>query len=260
MTDQGLAHDGRFSGQVAIVTGSARGIGRATATRLASEGATVVINDIDEPGIADAIASMAGLSGRAVPGPADVTSEDEINALAAQIIAEHGRIDIVVNNAGGMKPGSRWSTVQDTTLADWNDFLALNLTSAFLLSRAALPSMLANGFGRIVCVSSISGEYGQHTGSAYAAAKAGLPAFVASLAKEVGARGIGVNGIIVGNAPHPTRTPERQALLDGWVHLGRVGAYEEFAAAIAFLCSSDASYLSGTMMPIDGGFHRFNLL
>jgi NAD(P)-dependent dehydrogenase (short-subunit alcohol dehydrogenase family) len=250
----------RFTDQVAIITGSAQGVGRATATRLASEGATVVINDINEPGIEDTVASIGANGGKAVPGLADVTSEAQVNALIERVIADHGRIDILVNNAGGIMPGSRWVTVQETTRKEWDDFLALNLTSGFLFSRAVLPTMLAQSSGRIAFVSSISGDNGQRAGAGYAAAKAGLTGLVASLAKEVGGNGIGVNGIIIGNAPHPSRTPERQVLLDQWVNLGRVGAYEEFAAAIAFLCSTDASYLSGTMMPIDGGFHRFNML
>ncbi len=159
-----------------------------------------------------------------------------------------------------MLPGSAWSTVEQCSLADWNSFLALNLTGAFLLSRAVLPSMLARGRGHIVSVSSISGVYGQVAGSAYAAAKAGLTGLTASLAKEVATRGINVNGIVVGNAPFPGRDPARQDLLDSWVHVRRVGRHAEFAAAIAFLCSEDASYLSGVMMPVDGGFHRFTML
>jgi NAD(P)-dependent dehydrogenase (short-subunit alcohol dehydrogenase family) len=251
---------GRFSGRVALVTGSGRGIGRATATRLVSEGATVVVNDIDEAAIADACASMRDLAGRAVPGRADVTAEDEVTALVERITVDHGGVDILVNNAGGIMPGSRWCLVEDMARREWDDFLALNLTAAFLFSRAVLPSMLARGWGRIVCVSSISGDNGQRAGAAYAAAKAGLTGLVASLAKEVGPRGVGVNGIVVGNAPHPSRTADRQELLDGWVHLARVGRYDEFAAAITFLCSDDASYLSGAMVPVDGGFSRFNLL
>jgi NAD(P)-dependent dehydrogenase (short-subunit alcohol dehydrogenase family) len=252
--------DGRFAGQVAIVTGSGRGIGRATAARLVGEGATVVVNDVDDAAVADTVGALAGGPGVAVPGLADVTSEPDVAAMVSSTLADHGRIDVLVNNAGGAPPGAAWSTVQDTTREDWDGFLALNLTSAFLCSRAVLPAMLERGYGRIVCVSSISGDNGQRAGAGYAAAKAGLTGLVASLAKEVGARGIGVNGVVLGNAPHPTRTPERQAVLDGWVHLGRVGRYEEFAGAVAFLCSEDASYLSGSMVAVDGGFHRFNQL
>ena len=250
----------RFENKVAIVTGGAGGIGRATAQRFASEGATVVINDVDDERIADAIASLSGLPGRAVAGRADVTSEDEVGALVDSVVRDHGGIDILINNAGGMLPGAKWSTVAECSLADWNSFLALNLTGPFLMARAVLPSMLARGRGHIVSVSSISAVNGQIAGSAYAAAKAGLTGLTASLAKEVAAKGINVNGIIIGNAPFPNRDPERQALLDSWVHVGRVGQRSEFAAVIAFLCSEDGSYLSGTMVPVDGGFHRFNLL
>jgi NAD(P)-dependent dehydrogenase (short-subunit alcohol dehydrogenase family) len=120
--------------------------------------------------------------------------------------------------------------------------------------------MLAAGRGHIVSVGSISGTNGQRAGAGYAAAKAGLVALVASIAKETAAQGVSCNGIIVGNAPFPGRTQERQAELDSYVHLGRAGHHSEFAAAIAFLCSEDSSYLSGAVIPVDGGFHRFNTL
>lgn len=250
----------RFENKVAIITGGAGGVGRATAARFASEGATVVINDVDDARIADAIASLDGLAGRGVAGKADVTSEAQVGELVDRVVRDHGGVDILINNAGGMMPGAQWSTVADCSLADWNSFLALNLTGPFLISRAVLPSMLSRGRGHIVSVSSISATNGQIAGSAYASGKAGLHAFTASLAKEVAAKGINVNGIIIGNAPFPNRDPARQALLDSWVHVGRVGRHSEFAAVIAFLCSEDASYLSGAMVPVDGGFDRFNLL
>ena len=250
----------RFENKLVIITGGAGGIGRATAARFASEGATVVINDVDDDRIADAIAALDGLPGHGVAGRADITSEREVASLVDALVRDHGGVDILINNAGGMLPGAKWSTVADCTLDDWNSFLALNLTGPFLMSRAVLPSMLSRGRGHIVSVSSISAVNGQIAGSAYAAAKAGLTGLTASLAKEVGAKGISVNGIIIGNAPFPNRDPERQRLLDSWVHLARVGDRSEFAAVIAFLCSDDASYLSGTMVPVDGGFHRFNLL
>jgi NAD(P)-dependent dehydrogenase (short-subunit alcohol dehydrogenase family) len=248
----------RFAGRVALVTGAGRGIGRATAARLASDGAAVVVNDVD-PALLTPEA-LAPLGPQVSGAAADVCSESEVAALVASVVEAHGRLDILVANAGGARPGSGWHTVAETPLAEWHDFLALNLTATFLCARAAIPTMVAQGSGRIVAVSSISGAYGQRAGAGYAAGKAGLTGLVASLAKELAPHGVGVNGVVLGNAPHPTRTPERQALLDGWVHLGRVGRYDEFAAAITFLCSDDASYLSGAMVPVDGGFHRFNLL
>jgi NAD(P)-dependent dehydrogenase (short-subunit alcohol dehydrogenase family) len=250
----------RFGGKVAIITGAGGGIGRATAARLAAEGATVVINDVNGPAIDAAVGAITATGGRAVAGLADITSEEAVQSLVDRTVADHGRVDILVNNAGGAMPGTNWGPVETSTLADWNGFLALNLTGPFLCTRAVLPSMLARGRGHIVSVGSISGTNGQTGGAGYAAAKAGLEALVSSVAKEVGARGISCNGIVVGNAPHPTRTPERQDLLDSWVHLDRVGRHDEFAAAIAFLCSEDSSYLSGTMIPVDGGFHKFRML
>jgi NAD(P)-dependent dehydrogenase (short-subunit alcohol dehydrogenase family) len=243
----------RFAGRVALVTGAARGIGRATATRLHAEGATVVVNDVNEAGVAEVVGALGE---RAVPGVADITSEAAVAALVARV----GPVDILVNNAGGGLPGAAWASALDSTLADWEGFLALNLTSAFLCSRAVLPGMLDKGRGHIVSVGSISGTYGQRSGVGYAAGKAGLEALVASIAKDFAPRGISSNGIVVGNAPFPTRPAERQAELDSYVHLGRVGRHDEFAAAIAFLCSEESSYLSGAMVPVDGGFHRSNLL
>ena len=249
----------RFDDQVAIVTGAGRGIGRATAARLVAGGATVIVNDVRADAVDEAIDSMTG-DGRAVAGVADVTAEAEVAALVAHAVTEYGGVDILVNNAGGAMPGAAWAPVVESTLDDWNSCLALNLTAAFLCSRAVLPSMLEQGRGHIVSVGSISGTYGQRGGAAYAAAKAGLSALVASIAKETASAGISCNGIVVGNAPFPTRPEERQHELDRLVHLGRVGQHEEFAAAIAWLCSEESSYLSGTMLPVDGGFHRFNVL
>lgn len=260
MDEQRVTMGTRFEGKVALVTGAGRGIGCATALRLAAEGATVVVNDVDHDGIAAAVDRITGLGGTAVPGHADVTSEDAVGTLVDGLVATYGVVDILVNNAGGAMAGAAWTPVQATSLDDWHSFVSLNLTSAFLCARAVLPAMLDRGRGHIVSVGSISGTNGQKSGAGYAAAKAGLAALVASLAKETAAHGVSCNGIIVGNAPFPGRPRQRQDELDSYVHLGRVGRYDEFAAAIAYLCSEDASYLSGAMVPVDGGFHRFNLL
>jgi NAD(P)-dependent dehydrogenase (short-subunit alcohol dehydrogenase family) len=120
--------------------------------------------------------------------------------------------------------------------------------------------MLGQGDGHIVSISSLSGVLGQRAGAAYAAAKAGLTGLTASLSKEVRPHGICVNGIVIGNAPTPRRTPERQVALDSWTHAGRMGEREEFASVIAFLCSPDASYIAGTMLYVDGGLHRLALM
>jgi NAD(P)-dependent dehydrogenase (short-subunit alcohol dehydrogenase family) len=249
-----------FENKTALVTGSGRGIGRATAKLLAACGATVIVNDVNEDAAAETVAIIRDSGGQAVPGVADITAPGQVERLFADVRTAHGGVDILVNNAGGAPPGASWQRVADASIEDWVGFLNLNLVAAFTCARLAIPAMLERGRGHIVCVGSISGTYGQVLGSGYAAAKAGLTALVASIAKEYGSDGISCNGIVVGNAPHPTRTAERQAQLDSYVHLARVGGYDEFAAAVAFLCSEESSYMSGAMMPVDGGFHRFNLL
>jgi NAD(P)-dependent dehydrogenase (short-subunit alcohol dehydrogenase family) len=270
-----VSADGPLAGRVALVTGAGHGIGRATVERLGRDGAAVVVNDVDAALAERAVAELAGLGVTAMAGPADVTDEAAITAVVTAAAERLGPVDILVNNAGGAPPGAmwasdqpvgtdassapQWASVLDTPTAQFEAFLRLNLVSAYICSRAVLPGMLTAGRGRIVCVSSIVADTGQRNGAGYAVGKAGLHTLVASLAKEVGPRGVGVNGIVVCNAPHPVRTADRQAVLDAATHLGRVGGYDEFAAAIAFLAGPDSSYLSGTMIPVDGGTHRNTL-
>ena len=266
-----------LAGRVALVTGAGRGIGRATAERLARDGAAVAVNDVDATLAAAAAAELTEAGLLAVAAPGDVTDEADVARMVGVAAEALGPVTVLVNNAGGAPPDAmwasaddgrggadattapRWASVLDTPVAQFEAFLRLNLVSAYICSRAVLPGMLAAGSGRIVCVSSIVADTGQRNGAGYAVGKAGLHTLVASLAKEVGHHGVGVNGIVVCNAPHPVRSDERQAVLDAATHLGRVGAYEEFAAAIAFLAGPDSSYLSGTMVPVDGGTHRNTL-
>lgn len=246
--------------RVALVTASGRGIGRATARRLALQGVRVVVNDVDERRLEQAAAELADDGLHVVPVVADLMDDDAAAGLVAEVEQRFGRLDILVNNVGGAPPGASWALLTDSSMADLRAFVELNLMSHVACTRAALPGMVERGWGRVVCCNSISSRFGQRAGVGYAMAKAALTGFVASVAKEVGHHGIAVNEVVIGNAPHPTRTPDRQALLDTWAHAGRVGDLDEFAAAIAFLCSDDASYLSGASVPVDGGTLRFNLL
>jgi NAD(P)-dependent dehydrogenase (short-subunit alcohol dehydrogenase family) len=246
--------------RVALVTGAGQGIGRAVALELAARGDTIVVNDVNEATAAETVALVEGGDGRAELGLADVTDAPAVASMVEEVGRAVGAVDVLVNNAGGAPPGAPWGPFVSTTIETHERFLALNLLSAFICTQAVLPGMVERSYGKVVCVSSISGVLGQRGGSAYAAAKAGLVGFVASLAKEVAASGVNVNAITIGNAPHPSRTPERAAELNQWNHLGREGRHEEFAKAIGFLASDDASYLSGSNLVVDGGTLRLATL
>ncbi len=246
--------------RVALVTGAGQGIGRAVALELGGAGRHGRRQRCQRDRRGGDGRRHRDRGGRAVVGLADVTDPVLVESMVERASSEVGAVDVLVNNAGGAPPSAPWGPFADTTIETHRKFVALNLLSAFICSGAVLDGMLERGYGKIVCVSSISAILGQTGGSAYAAAKAGLVGFVASLAKEVGARGVNVNAITIGNAPHPSRTPERTAELNEWNHLGREGTYVEFAKAIAFLVSDDASYLSGSNLVVDGGTLRLATL
>jgi NAD(P)-dependent dehydrogenase (short-subunit alcohol dehydrogenase family) len=233
-----------FEGRVAIVTGSGRGFGQTTAVLLATRGASVIINDVDEERAAQTASEVHAAGGHSSVMVGDVTDVRVVEGIVERALAEYGHVDILINNVGG---GSGFHEVRETSLEDWDQTLRLTLTSAFICSRAVLDHMINRGYGKIVCISSIAAAFGMRTGAAYAAAKAGLHGFIASLAKEVGRHGINVNAVMIGNADNPTpwRTQERVDLLNSWNHFGRFGRPEEFANAILFLASDQASYVSG---------------
>jgi NAD(P)-dependent dehydrogenase (short-subunit alcohol dehydrogenase family) len=245
------------SARVALVTGSGGGIGRATARRLAADGAAVVVNDVNVDAAAETAATNTADGGHAIAIPGDITDSDSVEAIVDRAAEELGPVDILVNNVGGAPAGAAWREFRTTSIEEFDAFVRVNLGSAFLCTRAVINGMIERGWGKVVCVNSISAVFGQRAGVGYAAAKAGLSGFVHSVAKEVAPFGVNVNAVLFGNAPHPSRTAERQAVLDSWSHIGRVGEYEEFAAPIAFLVSDDASYPSGSTLVVDGGTLRF---
>lgn len=246
-----------LDGRIALVTASGRGIGRATALRLAARGAAVAINDVVQERVDDVVGEIVGSGGAAVGVCCDVTDRQAVSSMVQTVSDRLGPIDILVNNAGGAPPGAQWSRFEESSLDDIFSFLEFNLGSALICTRAVINSMVERRWGKVVCISSISAVLGQQAGIGYAAGKAGLHGFVRSLAKEVAPANVNVNGVIIGCAPHPTRTAEREELINGWNHFHRHGRYEEFGSAISFLCSDDASYLSGTMVEVDGGITKF---
>ena len=234
----------RFTGQRAFVTGGASGIGAAIAARLAAEGADVVIGDIDPDG---ADRHAAAIDARAVR--LDVADPDSARAA----VEASGTLDVLVNNAGVDDPG-RFFT--DITPQRWRRILAVNLEGVFACTLGALPAMQRAGYGRIVNVSSEAGRIGGKANAVYAAAKGGIIAFTKSLARENARYGITVNAV----APGPIDTPllrqmdERAVgIVTAATLLRRLGTAEEVAAAVAFLASKDASYITGETLGVSGG-------
>jgi 2-hydroxycyclohexanecarboxyl-CoA dehydrogenase len=236
-----------LAGRRAIVTGGAKGIGAAIVRRLAADGAQVTIADLD---IAAAQALAQEIAARAVQ--LDVADLAQV----AIVMAAQGPFEILVNNAGV----DQHAFFTRTTPDDWRRLLAINLESVFATTHAALPAMQSAGFGRVVNIASEAGRLGSRGGAVYAAAKGGVIAFTRSIARENGSKGITANVV----APGPIDTPLlRQALKHGGDKLlqamtgatlaGRLGTPDEVAAAVAFLASADAGFITGEVLGVSGG-------
>lgn len=240
---------GRLEGRVAIVIGAARGIGAAIAERLAADGARVVIGDTE----AEAGAATAErLGGRFVA--TDISRKDHAEAIVAAAIDGFGRLDILVQNAA-IYP---WTLIEDIEPEEWDRVMAVNLRGTYLAARAALPAMRAGGGGRMIFTSSITGPRVTSPGHGhYAATKAGINGFLKSAALEFSGYGITVNGVEPGNilteGMQQHRSAEFIAMMERAVPLGRLGTPQDVAAAVAFLASDDAAYITGTTIVVDGG-------
>ena len=242
--------------KVCIVTGASRGIGAAIAAKFCAEGATVYAFSRSAPTAPPAAAAPSADAASAIPAPrwiqCDVADEASIEAAIAAVLAEAGRIDVLVNNAGITRDG----LLMRMKTEDWDAVLDTNLKSAFLLSRAVVRPMLKQRSGCILNVSSVVGITGNGGQANYSASKAGIIGFTKSLAREVASRDIRVNAIAPGfiETSMTDRIPEdfKQKLKES-IPLGRVGAAEEAANAALFLCSPLASYCTGIVLQVDGG-------
>ena len=239
----------------AVVTGAARGIGRAIAERLAHEGSRVALVDVDDGGVHEA---AAALGDGALALQADVRDEDAVRAALDDAAARFGGLDVVVANAAIQLVGSD-DRADRLERAVWLETLDVNLTGAFLTAKHGARALLAAGGGAIVCVGSPAGSYGIARGlQAYAASKAGMVGLVRTMAADYAGDAIRVNGVLPGITETPmnrwwTEDPALRAQVLAPVPLGRAARAEEIAAVAAFLASDDASYVTGALWTVDGG-------
>jgi 3-oxoacyl-[acyl-carrier protein] reductase len=244
-----------LTGRIAAITGAAQGIGAATARAFAKQGAHVALLDIDGAGAKKVCDSIAGDQQRAVAIQVDVTEETSVERAIAAVMTEFGALDVLVNCAGGY---GRLATVEDMPIEEWDNTIALNLRSVFLVSRAAIPHLKKSKAGRIINVSSISGRQVTVASSpAYAAAKAAVIQLTRFLAQTLGPHGITSNSI----CPITTLTPRVAALrteaeverISQLVPLKRLAEPEDHAEAMLFLASDAAAYLNGVTLDVNGG-------
>jgi 3-oxoacyl-[acyl-carrier protein] reductase len=235
-----------FSERTVIVTGAARGIGEAIARRFAAAGADVVLVDVDAE-LLQALAEDIG----ARPAAADVASSADVERVVAFALERQGHVDVVVNNAGILRDRVLWKLTDE----DWDAVLAVHLGGTFRFTRACTPHFRARGYGRVINVTSYTGLHGNIGQAAYAAAKAGIIGFTKTAAKELARFGVTVNAISPNAETRmiESLTPQARSGFEAMIPLGRYAHPAEIAHAIAFLASEEAGYITGAVLPVDGG-------
>ena len=240
------------SGRIALVTGASQGIGQACALKLAQSGATLALAARSQDKLQQLVSQIEAAGGKAAAFPLDVSDEEQIKSTFKAVIAQFGKIDVLVNNAGI----TRDQLVMRMKRGDWDSVLNTNLTSAYLCTQQAIGSMLRQRWGRIINITSIFGQMGQAGQANYAASKAGLIGLTMAIAREVGSRNITCNAV----APGFIETAMTSNLGDDFkqnavkmIPLGRVGSPEDVASAVAFLASDEASYITGHVLNVNGG-------
>lgn len=243
----------RLVGKVAVITGSASGQGKAAAELFAREGAKVVVSDVNQDGTEDVAAGIRKEGGEAIGIPADVSDQESVRALMERAIGHFGRLDVLYNNAG-INTGTSFADGRFETMEPevWDRVQNVNLRGIFLCCKYAVPRMVEQQSGSIINTASIAGLIGIGGRLAYSASKGGVIALTKALSKEVARDGVTVNCV----APRSIRTPMIEGLeadLEPTVPVGRLGDPDDVAAAVAFLCSAHAGYVTGEVFVLNGG-------
>ncbi len=242
-----------LAGRVAVVSGASRGIGRAIALDLANEGAAVVVNyNSTAKGAEEVVAEIEGMGGKAIAVKANIGQADEAQALIQAAIDNYEKIDILINNAGI----TRDMLIMKMTEEEWDSVMEINLKGTFNCSKAAIRPMMRARYGRIISITSVSGQIGNAGQTNYSASKAGQIGFTKALAREVASRNITVNAIAAGFVDTEIWSGVSEEIMDNFIAsipLGRKGTPEEIAQAVTFLASEKAAYITGQVLAVDGG-------